>query len=69
MATLLNTLLKLKIWRDSRGQELIEYALIAAFMVTAWGAVSPAVASDVSTVFSKVSDSLSASAGASGQVQ
>jgi pilus assembly protein Flp/PilA len=69
MATILNTVLKLKIWRDTRGQEFIEYALIAGFLITAWGAVSPVVAADVSTVFSKVSDSLALSAGSSGQLQ
>ncbi len=69
MKTLLETILKLKIWKDSRGQEMIEYALIAGFLITAWGAVSPAVAADVSSVFSKVFGSLSASAGSSGQLQ
>ncbi len=69
MATLLNTVLKLKIWKDTRGQELVEYALIAAFLVAAGGAISPAVASNVSNVFSKVTSSLSLSANGSGQLQ
>jgi pilus assembly protein Flp/PilA len=69
MATLLDTVLKLKIWKDTRGQEMIEYALIAAFLISAWGAVSPVGAADVSTVFSKVSDSLAASAGGSGRLE
>jgi pilus assembly protein Flp/PilA len=69
MATLLNTVLRLKIWKDTRGQELVEYGLIAAFLVAAGGAISPAVASDVSNVFSKVTSSLAMSANGSGQVQ
>lgn len=69
MATLLKTVLRLKIWKDSRGQELVEYALIAAFLVAAGGAISPAVASNVSNVFSKVTSSLSLSANGSGQLQ
>jgi pilus assembly protein Flp/PilA len=69
MATLFNTVMKFKIWKDTRGQELIEYALMAGFLVVAWGAVSPEVVTDLSTVFSKVSDSLGLSAGGSGSLQ
>ena len=47
-------LLKLKIWHDTKGQDLIEYALMAGFVAVAAGAVMPGVASSVSTIFSKV---------------
>ena len=67
MATLIQTLRKLK--KDTRGQELVEYALIAAFLVAAGGAVSPALASNVSNVFSKVTSSLAMSNGGSGSLQ
>jgi len=72
MATLIKATLRLKIWKDNRGQEMVEYALIAAFLVAAGGALSPAVASDVSNVFSKVTSSLvmsNTSDGGSGQLQ
>lgn len=47
-------LLKLKTWRDTKGQDLIEYALMAGFVAVAAGAIMPDVASSISTVFSKV---------------
>ena len=69
MTTLLDTLLRLKIWKDNRGQELVEYALLAGFLVTISGAVSPSVAATVSTVFSRVVGALDTSGGGSGTVQ
>jgi pilus assembly protein Flp/PilA len=47
-------LLKLKAIEDTRGQDLIEYALMAGFVAVAAGAVMPGVASSISTIFSKV---------------
>ncbi len=49
-----NLLLKLKAIKDTRGQDLIEYALMAGFVAVAAGAVMPSVASSISTIFSKV---------------
>lgn len=69
MTTLLDTVLRLKIWKDNQGQELVEYALLAGFLVTISGAVSPAVAGTVSTVFSKVVGALDVSGGSSGNLQ
>jgi pilus assembly protein Flp/PilA len=50
-------------WRDTRGQDLIEYALMAGFVAVAAGAVMPGVASKISTIFSKVSSALVAGGG------
>ena len=49
-----NLFLKLKALKDTRGQDLIEYALMAGFVAVAAGAVMPGVASSISTIFSKV---------------
>jgi len=49
-----NTILKLQALRDTRGQDLIEYALMAGFVAVAAGAVMPGVASSISTIFSQV---------------
>ena len=46
---------KLEIWRNERGQDLIEYALMAGFVAVAAGAIMPNVATSISTIFSKVS--------------
>ena len=53
-----NLLLKLKIWQDTKGQDLIEYALMAGFVAVAAGAVMPDVSSSISTVFSKIDSAL-----------
>jgi Flp pilus assembly pilin Flp len=49
-----NFLLKFKAIKDTRGQDLIEYALMAGFVAVAAGAVMPGVASSISAIFSKV---------------
>ena len=49
-----NLLLKLKVMKDTRGQDLIEYALMAGFVAVAAGAIMPGVATSISTIFSKV---------------
>jgi pilus assembly protein Flp/PilA len=48
----------LGIWKDTRGQDLIEYALMAGFVAVAAGAIMPNVASSISTIFSQVSSVL-----------
>ena len=40
--------------RDNRGQDLIEYALMAGFVAVVAGAIMPGVSSSISTIFSKV---------------
>ena len=54
-----NLLLQLKVWKDRRGQDLIEYALMAGFVAVAAGAIMPGVATSISQIFSKVSSVLS----------
>jgi pilus assembly protein Flp/PilA len=49
-----NLIFKLMAYRDTRGQDLIEYALMAGFVATAAGAIMPAVSTSISTIFSKV---------------
>jgi pilus assembly protein Flp/PilA len=58
-----NLILKLQVWKDTRGQDLIEYALMAGFVAVAAGAIMPNVASSISTIFSKVSCVMSQAAG------
>jgi Flp pilus assembly pilin Flp len=55
----------LHIWNDDRGQDLIEYALMAGFVAVAAGAIMPNVATNVSQIFSKIT-SLMETAGSSG---
>ena len=55
-----NLVLKLRVWKDTRGQDLIEYALMAGFVAVAAGAIMPGVATKISTIFSKVSSVMTA---------
>jgi len=56
MNRLVNLAWKLRFWKDTRGQDLIEYALMAGFVAVAAGAVMPSVATSISTIFQKVSN-------------
>lgn len=55
MTKLLNTILKLKIWKDTHGQDLTEYALMAGFLAAASGFTLPQVAASISNVLTTVS--------------
>jgi pilus assembly protein Flp/PilA len=57
-----NLVLRFKIWKDTRGQDLIEYALMAGFVAVAAGAIMPGVATSISTIFSKVASVMSTAA-------
>jgi pilus assembly protein Flp/PilA len=52
--------LKLRVLKDTRGQDLIEYALMAGFVAVAAGAIMPAIATSISEIFSKVASVLAA---------
>ena len=62
MKRITNLMLKLMVWKDTRGQDLIEYALMAGFVAVAAGAIMPGVSSSISTIFSKISSSLALAA-------
>jgi pilus assembly protein Flp/PilA len=60
MKKLTNLALRMQIWKDTRGQDLIEYALMAGFVAVAAGAIMPSVATSISTIFSKIDSVLTA---------
>jgi pilus assembly protein Flp/PilA len=59
MKRMTNLVWTLRIWKDTKGQDLIEYALMAGFVAVAAGAIMPNVATSISTIFTKVSSVLS----------
>lgn len=65
MNRITNLVWKLRIWKDTRGQDLIEYALMAGFVAVAAGAIVPRFATNISTIFSKVASTLTAAAATS----
>ena len=62
MKTLVSLVLRLQIWKDSRGQDLIEYALMAGFVAVAAGAIMPGVSDSISTIFTKIGSVMTAAA-------
>jgi pilus assembly protein Flp/PilA len=51
-----------RLWKNTRGQDLIEYALMAGFVAVAAGAIMPNIASSISTIFSQVGSVMSGAA-------
>jgi Flp pilus assembly pilin Flp len=51
----------LNLWKNTHGQDFIEYALVAGFVATAAGALTPKLVLGVSSIFSKVTSALSGS--------
>jgi pilus assembly protein Flp/PilA len=50
------------LWKDTRGQDLVEYALLAGFVAVAAGALLPGISSSISKIFSRMSSVLTAAA-------
>jgi Flp pilus assembly pilin Flp len=46
------------IWKDTRGQDLIEYALLVGFVAVAAGATLPNMTTAFSQIYSKVTSAL-----------
>ena len=65
MKKAVNLLWQLRIWKDTRGQDLIECALMAGFVAVAAGAIMPGVATNIGVIFSKVASAMSNAAGTS----
>ena len=47
-------LLTTQVWKDTRGQDMTEYALVAAFVVTIAAAMVPGITTSISGIFSIV---------------
>ena len=62
MEHLRGVLLLVRLWKDTKGQDLIEYALMAGFVAVAAGAIMPGVATSISTIFSEIGSVLTAAA-------
>jgi len=59
---LYRNLLRLRILVDTKGQDLIEYALMAGFVAVAAGAIVPGVAASIKTIFGKTNNVMSKAA-------
>jgi Flp pilus assembly pilin Flp len=54
MKRLMKLVVNLQILRDTKGQDLIEYALMVGFVAVAAGAIMPGVGSSINVIFSKI---------------
>jgi pilus assembly protein Flp/PilA len=63
MKKLISAVVRFQIWKDTRGQDLIEYALMAGFVAVSAGALMPGISASISTVFSKVASVMTGAAG------
>jgi pilus assembly protein Flp/PilA len=66
MKNIMNLVWNLRIVKDTKGQDLIEYALMAGFVAVAAGAIMPNVATSISTIFNTISTQLSNAAAQGG---
>jgi pilus assembly protein Flp/PilA len=62
MGAAISLTMRFRLWKETHGQDLIEYALMAGFVAVAAGAIMPGVASSISTIFSKVASVMSRAA-------
>jgi pilus assembly protein Flp/PilA len=54
MTRIKQTILKLQVWKDTSGQDLVEYALAAGLVAVAAVACMPGLSATVNTVFTKI---------------
>ena len=50
------------LWRDTQGQDLVEYALMVGLVAVAAVAVVPQMATQINIIFNKVTTTLSSAA-------
>ncbi|MEZ5367056.1 MAG: Flp family type IVb pilin [Bryobacterales bacterium] len=52
----------IRLLNDKKGQDMVEYALLAGFIAVAAGAILPGISDNISIIFSKMSSVVAASA-------
>jgi pilus assembly protein Flp/PilA len=57
----MNTFFK-NLWHDTEGQDLVEYALMVGLVAVAAVAVVPQMATQINTIFNKVTSTLTSAA-------
>ena len=53
----------LNLWKDTQGQDLVEYALMVGLVAVAAVAVVPQMATQINTIFNKVTSTLTSASG------
>lgn len=60
MKKLNEAILKMQVWKDTQGQDLVEYALAAGMVAVAAVACMPTLSTTISTVFTKIGSIINA---------
>jgi len=66
MKRIKDQLLRLRIWQDTSGQDLVEYALAAGLVAVAAVACMPGLSGTVNNVFTKIGSIINASVNTTG---
>jgi pilus assembly protein Flp/PilA len=66
MKRIKDQLLRLRIWQDTSGQDLVEYALAAGLVAVAAVACMPGLSGTVNNVFTKIGAIINASVNTTG---
>ncbi len=53
-----------RLWKEEEGQDLIEYALLVAFIALAAAAIFPTVGKSINTIFTNANTCLNSATGA-----
>ena len=62
MHRILTTLLRIRLWREERGQDLVEYALLAGLTAVASGLFVPELSASMTTIYSRLASKLAQAA-------
>ena len=62
MIQIVCALWRLRLWREDRGQDFVEYALLAGLVAVASGLFIPQVSESMVTIFSRMASKLSQAA-------
>ncbi len=58
MKTLWHCIYRLSIWRDNRGQDLVEFALLAGLVGVASGLFLPGITESMNAIYSRITSKL-----------
>lgn len=58
MSRLIEALVQSPLWKDQRGQDLVEYALMGGFITVAVAATFPPIGGGITAIFSRVASLL-----------
>jgi pilus assembly protein Flp/PilA len=63
MKKMIAAVIRLQIWKDTQGQDLIEYSLMAGLIAVSAVAVVPSITTAISKAFSSVGSTITSAAG------